>query len=67
MENNIPGVRYKNDEDVIPLLDKITEMMSTMIKERVYIPAGTTLIGELAETDHVDIHMEDPLPKTKKK
>lgn len=66
-ENNIPGIRYKSDEDVIPLLDKVTEMMSTMIKERIYIPAGTPLIGELADTDHVEIHMEEPLPKSKKK
>lgn len=65
-ENNIPGVMFKNDEDILSIMDNITNMITNMIKERVYIDAGTPVMGEVREDATVSIQMEE-LPEKPRK
>ena len=66
-ENNIPGVTFEHDEDILSIMDNITKMITNMITERVYIDAGTPVLGEVREDETISIHMEDPPVKPKKK
>lgn len=67
-ENNIPGVSYKNDDDILSVMDNITDMITNMIKERIYIDSGTLVLGEIREDETVSIQMDElPVKPNKKK
>lgn len=66
-ENNIPGVSFKSDDDILTVMDNITDMITNMIKERVYVEAGTPVIGEIREDNTISIQMDEPPAKPKKK
>ena len=66
-ENNIPGVTFKSDDEILSTLDHLANMITNMIKERIYIEAGTPVLGEVREDNTVTIHMEEAPIKPKKR
>lgn len=58
-ENNIAGISYPDDNAVLDMLDKMTDEISQMMKEFIYVDAGTLAMGDMEGTDGVEIIMEE--------
>lgn len=58
-ENNIAGISYPDDDTVLEMLDKMTDEISKMMKEFIYVDTGTLAMGDMEGTDGIEIIMED--------
>ena len=65
-EHHIPGVYFEEDDSCLEKLDEITDILSNMMKEYVYIEKGTSVLGEIAESDFVNLFMDEPEVKKRK-
>ena len=65
-DHNIPGIYFENSEDMLKTFDRLAEDLQHLIQECIYIEAGTPVLGEISESNSVEIQLDDP-PVTKKK
>lgn len=40
-------------------MDKITQMMTDMVSEQLFINSGTPVVGDVSESDYISIKMEE--------
>lgn len=66
-ENHIPGMYFEDDSKILEKLDEITETLSKIMKETVYIDQGTQVLGDVSESDYISIEMDEPETKPRKR
>lgn len=66
-ENHIPGVYFEKDEEILQKMDEIADMLSNLMKEYIYIEKNTPVLGDVTETDTIQIFMDEPEVKPKRR